>query len=648
MKLFEEVNIGLLRLKNRIVMAPMNTGGLSNSDGSLSQRAIDYYTERAKGGVGMIITGAARVTRKFERDKETIPLWMPFADHMIHVHWINDLAERCHDYGTKLAIQLTPGGGRISGPYLQEHGLSIGPSANKCFYPPYKNTRELTVEEIHIFIKEFEKSASIIKQAGADAIELHGHEGYLLDQFSCSLWNRRKDQYGGSLENRLRFAKELIGAIKKGAGDDFPVIFRYGLTHYLEGGRTEQEGIDMARLLESYGADALDIDAGSYEKWYLPHPPSTIKAGEFIHLAEKAKSVVSIPVISSGKISYPDVAEEAVMENKADLIALGRPLIADPEWVNKTELGQQDTILPCIGCHEGCLKRLSLYKSISCAVNPAAGNETYLKIERSENPKKILIIGGGVTGIVSSIVLTKRGHKVVLIEKQDELGGNFRLSMLPEFKQDYRKYIEYLIKQLVINSVEVRLGHKFETQKDIKEFQPDIIINASGARFKKHNISGLEPRYLSNISDCFSKKDFHGHHVIVGGGLVGAEAALNIAMNGGKCTVIEIKSNIAANAYRPNRDHLLALLEEQGVSLKTNSEVISVSDNTIICRNNLSKTSESINFEKIVYCAGMEPRVIEIDLSLKDNLKFITLGDANKPGMVIDAVWDAYRKMRLI
>lgn len=648
MKLFEEVNIGLLRLKNRVVMAPMNTGGLNNSDGSLSQRAIDYYTERAKGGVGLIITGAARVTRKFERDKETIPLWMPFADHMIHVHWINDLAERCHDYGTKLAIQLTPGGGRISGPYLQEHGLSIGPSENKCFYPPYKNTRELTVEEIQTFIKEFEKSASIIKQAGADAIELHGHEGYLLDQFSCSLWNHRKDEYGGSLENRLRFAKELIGAIKKGAGDGFPVIFRYGLTHYLEGGRTEQEGMDMARLLESYGADALDIDAGSYEKWYLPHPPSTIKAGDFIHLAEKAKSVVSIPVISSGKISYPDIAEEAVVKGKIDLIALGRPLIADPEWVNKAELGQQDTILPCIGCHEGCLKRLSLYKSISCAVNPEAGNESYLKIGQSENPKKILIIGGGVTGMVSSIVLTQRGHQVVLIEKHNELGGNFRLSLLPEFKNDYRKYIEYLKKQLEINSVEVRLGHKFESENDIRQFQPEIIINASGAEFKKHNISGLDPRCLTDIFDCFSGKEFHGHHVIIGGGLVGAEAALNIAMNGGKSTVIEIKSKIASNAYRPNRDHLLALLEEHEVSLKTNSEVINVSDNIITYRNNVSNSSESIVFESIVYCAGMEPRKIEIDPTLNKNLKLITLGDANRPGMVIDAVWDAYRKMRLI
>lgn len=648
MKLFEEINIGSLRLKNRIVMAPMNTGGLNNSDGSLSQRAIDYYTERAKGGVGLIITGAARVTRKFERDKETIPLWMPFADHMIHIHWINDLAERCHDYGTKLAIQLTPGGGRISGPYLQEYGLSIGPSANKCFYPPYKNTRELTVEEIQIFIKEFEKSASIIKQAGADAIELHGHEGYLLDQFSCSLWNRRQDQYGGNLENRLRFAKELIGAIKKGAGNDFPVIFRYGLTHYLEGGRTEQEGMEMARLLECYGADALDIDAGSYEKWYYPHPPSTIKAGDFIHLAEKAKSVVNIPVISSGKISYPPIAEEAVSQNKADLIALGRPLIADPEWVNKAQNDQQDQILPCIGCHEGCLKRLSLYKSISCAVNPAAGNESYLKIEKSKNTKKVLVIGGGVAGIVSSLVLTKRGHHVILIEEKGELGGNFRLSKLPDFKYDYRKYIEYLIRQLEINSVEVLLNHKFESKNDITEFQPEIIINAAGAKFKKQSIEGLEDHYLADVFECFAKRNFQGHYVIIGGGLVGAEAALNIAMNGGKSTIIEIKSNIASNAFRPNRDHLIKLLEDLGVNIKTNTEVLSVNNKTISFRNNVSHNSESIIFDKIVYCAGMEPRKLKFDAVNTREIKVIDMGDSDRPGMVIDAVWGSYRKLRLI
>ena len=262
MNLFTPGYIGNLKLNNRVLMSPMNVGGNNDTDGCLSIRGINYYVERARGGVGMIVTGATRVTRKFERDPQTIPLWMLFADHMIHGKWISELAERCHDYGTKVCIQLTAGGGRIAGAYAQTHGLAISASSTPCFYPPYLLTREMTKEDIKIFIQAFEQAARVIKNAGADAIQIHGHQGYLIDQFTTSLWNHRTDEYGGSLENRLRFPKELIEAIKRGTGDDFPVIYRYGLTHYLEGGRTIEEGVEMAKLLESYGADALDIDSG--------------------------------------------------------------------------------------------------------------------------------------------------------------------------------------------------------------------------------------------------------------------------------------------------------------------------------------------------------------------------------------------------
>ena len=310
MKILEKACIGKVEIKNRVVMAPMNVGALNNSDGTFSERAIEYFTERAKGGVGLIITGSVRVTREFERSKDTIPLWMPFADHKIHIGSITELVERCHDYGAKVAIQLSPGGGRQAGSYAQIHGLAIGPSEIDCFYPPHYKTRALTKEDIQKFLDAFRFAASIVKIAGADAIQLHGHEGYLLDQFSTALWNRRTDEYGGCLANRLRFAKELIEAVKDGAGADFPVIYRYGLSHFIPGGRTIEEGMEMAKLLESYGTDALDIDAGCYDSWYFPHPPGTVKAGAFAYLAEKVKKVVHIPVITSGKISYPEIAEQ--------------------------------------------------------------------------------------------------------------------------------------------------------------------------------------------------------------------------------------------------------------------------------------------------------------------------------------------------
>lgn len=264
-KLFEPGVIGNLYLKNRVIMSPMNVGGNNETDGCLSQRGIDYFVERAKGGTGMVVTGVVRVTREFERDNTVIPVWMLFADHMVHGKWISQLAERCHDYDTSVCVQLTCGGGRIAGGYAQEHGLAIGPSPNPCLNPPHNYTRPLTKGEIKKFVDAFCQAARLIKNAGADAIQIHGHQGYLIDQFTTSLWNHRTDEYGGSLENRLRFSRELIEAIKKGAGKDFPVIYRYGLTHYLEGGRTIEEGVEMAKLLESYGVDALDIDSGCYE-----------------------------------------------------------------------------------------------------------------------------------------------------------------------------------------------------------------------------------------------------------------------------------------------------------------------------------------------------------------------------------------------
>lgn len=261
-----------------------------------------------------------------------------FADHMIHGKWINDLSEKCHDYDTAVCIQLTAGGGRLAGAYAQNHSFAIAPSEVPCFYPPHKNARMMTKEEIKTMVLAFENAARLIKNAGADAIQIHGHQGYLIDQFTTSLWNHRLDEYGGSLENRLRFPKELIEAIKRGAGNDFPVIYRYGLTHYIDGGRTIEEGLEMAKLLESYGVDALDIDSGCYENNYYPHPPTTIPCGSFSYLAEAVKKEVMIPIISSTRIGYPDIAEQIIEARQADFVSLGRPLIADPMWCKKQKI----------------------------------------------------------------------------------------------------------------------------------------------------------------------------------------------------------------------------------------------------------------------------------------------------------------------
>lgn len=623
-------------------MSPMNVGGNNDTDGCLSQRGIDYFVERAKGGVGMIVTGATRVTRRFERDEKTIPLWMLFADHMVHGKWISELSERCHDYGTCVCIQLTGGGGRIAGSYAQENGLAIGPSATSCFYPPHKNTKELTKGEIKDFVKAFENAARLIKNAGADAIQIHGHQGYLIDQFTTSLWNHRTDEYGGSLENRLRFPKELIEAIKRGAGNDFPVIYRYGLTHYLEGGRTIEEGVEMARLLESYGVDALDIDSGCYENNYYPHPPSTIPCGSFSKLAAEVKKAVQIPVIASTRIGYPDIAEEILEKGEADFVSLGRPLIADPYWCKKTQKGEVDSIRPCIACHEGCLRRLMVYKSLSCAVNPQAGDEHYLELRETQEKKKAVVIGGGIAGMVAAITLRKRGHLVTLFEKDEELGGNFKSSYLPSFKNDYRKYIQYLTKQLNESGASIKLGTE-ATPEIIKGQNPDIIINAVGASFKYIPLPGLNANMLTNPFTLYENKGFERKRVvIIGGGLVGVEAAINVAQKGGKPILIEKTSRIAASAYPVNRQHLETLLADLNVEVYLNTDVLNFKGQVVTIKT--QKEEKKLKFDIVSECVGVKPN--EPDLSEYDTV--ITVGDADNPLNVMNAVWTAFRKCRLL
>ena len=643
MRLFTPGKIGDLKLKNRVIMSPMNVGGNNDSDGCLSQRGIDYFVERAKGGTGMIVTGATRVTRKFERDKETIPLWMLFADHMIHCKWISELAERCHDYGAKLCIQLTAGGGRIAGAYAQTHGLAISASSTSCFYSPYLLTREITKDEIAVFLQAFEQAAKLIKNAGADAIQIHGHQGYLIDQFTTSLWNHRTDEYGGSLENRLRFPKELIEAIKRGAGDNFPVIYRYGLTHYLEGGRTIEEGVEMAKLLELYGVDAIDIDSGCYENNYYPHPPSTIPCGSFSYLSEKVRKAVGIPVISSARIGYPEIAEKIIEDGQADFVSLGRPLIADPYWCLKAKQGDNEDIRPCIACHEGCLRRLMVYKNVSCAVNPQAGDEKYLKCEKTVTPKKALVIGGGVAGMVAALTLDARGHEVTLCEKECELGGNLKLKFLPDFKDDYRRYINYLMHRLEKSDVVIQLNTVVASDT-IKEKNPDIVIDASGSSFKRIHVEGLEGERLVNPFSLYEDKDFTDQRVvIIGGGLVGVEAAINVAKKGGKPVIIEKKKGLANKAYKLNREHLELLLHQLSVPVYLDANIKKVDGERIFFDVD-GKVVMCEEFDVITECIGLESNKMNLDY----DGEVVTIGDADHPANVMNAVWQAYRQCRLL
>jgi len=476
-ELFELGKIGKLQTKNRIVMAPMGLTGLTEPDGRISDRGIDYYVARAKGGVGLITTGSVAVEQEIENDLyEGLWSFRPRIDREIYVSQWSVLANALHDYGAKLSIQLTAGAGQMASPHMLRSQGAVAPSAQPCLWDSKVIARELTIEEIEKLVRAFGLAAILVKNAGIDAIELHAHGGYLFDQFMTPLWNKRKDKYGGDLEGRLRFPLEVVASIKAAVGEDFPVVYRYSIKHYIEGGREVEESQEIARRLEQAGVDAVHASGGGFgSQLHRAYQPP----GNMVDLPEAVKKVVSIPVIAVGRLGKPEVAEKVLREGKADFIALGRPLLADPEWPNKVKEGRLDDICPCIGCHDGCYGQMSQHKYLSCTVNPATGMEREFTLKPAEKQKSVLVIGGGPGGMEAAMVAASRGHQVILWEKSNQLGGNLIPASVPDFKEDLRLLISYLSTQIRKLGVDIKLGRS-ATPEMVQEMAPEVVIIATG------------------------------------------------------------------------------------------------------------------------------------------------------------------------
>jgi 2-enoate reductase len=618
MKLFERGKIGTLFIKNRIVMDAINIQMATPvDDAALTSRAIDFYVARAKGGVGLIKTTFMRPNRKLE-----FSIGEPVVNSERCVSWLNDLAEAVHDYGAKVCVQLSPGLGRIPGPKPSlPHGGLVGPSAFPSFRDPsgqlpvlgpgrypaqgerHVMIRELTIQEIEELIKDFEFSSKIIRLADIDAIEIHGHQGYLLDMFLTSLWNKRTDKYGGTLDGRLRLALELVAAVKRGAGADFPVLFKYPLTHYLEGGRDIQEGLEIARRLEAAGVDALTINGGCYETYNRVQPATTQPRGCFVGLAEMAKKAVKIPIITSGKVGYPDLAEKILREGKADFIGLARYLLADPEWPNKVKEKRTEDIIPCVGCHEGCLARVRKFQRIGCAVNPVTGVEKELTILSTAKKKSVLVIGGGPAGMEAARVSALRGHHVTLWEKEDALGGNLIPAAVPAFKDDYKLLVQYLLTQVRKLRVTVERNREATTEL-IQAFAPDVVFIATGATQIIPEMEGLEQgmkngRVMTAV-DLLLEKGKPGKSVVVmGAGLIGCETALHLAQKGCNVTIAGGR-RLAHDMVWGNALDLLKLLDDHHVKILTNSHVRRITESGV------SSAQQQIAADTVVLAIGMK------------------------------------------
>ena len=595
MRLLEPGRIGAMELKNRVIMPAMGIRGTVEKDGDWGDRVIAYYTARAAGGVALVTPEMVFASRAVELAASDC---LDLASDQ-HLKSVRRLADSLGQYGCKLSVQLTAGFGRVVPPYilpewwtedpLPEHLKPVSASVNDNHYLPNNrkfDSRPLTTEEAAALAQSFGPAARRAREGGAACVELHGHEGYLLDQFMTELWNRRDDHYGGTPEKRLNFAREAIAAIKREAGEDFPLIYRFGLTHYLPGGREPEEGLLIARELEKMGVNALHVDAGCYETHWWPHPPQYQEPGCMVSLAQQVKEQVSIPVIAVGRLQYPDLAESVIAEGKADFVAMGRGLLADPDLINKVAADEQEDIIPCIGCHEGCLWQMAEGKPTSCALRPTTGHEIEWPLLPLEQKASLLVVGGGPAGIEATRAGVERGFDVTLWEATEQLGGNLWPAAEPSFKLDIARYLAYLRHLVKKLPIEVELK-KRGTAQEIVDFGADYVVLATGAEMEALPFQSTETVKILTAIDLLTGEDTsRGENILVmGGGLVGCETAVHLARQGKQVTLSTRRSKDKLGADivdRSNREMLIAMIEDAGIRVLDNSIPIRLESGAIV------------------------------------------------------------------
>ena len=662
-KLFEPMKIGGVEIKNHIAMAPMANLGLIAEDGCYTKRVVDYYVERAKGGTGLIITGAVKVENEIEKLKmPSFPCITINPTHFIQTS--SELTERVHAYGAKVFIQITLGLGRSGAPAFLD-GQPVAPSAIPNYWDPTVTCRELTTKEVETMVERFGEAAVIAEEAGFDGMEIHAvHEGYLLDQFTLSLFNRRTDKYGGDLKGRLTLPSEIVKEIKGAVGAKFPVILRYSIKSYIkdwrqgglpgekfrELGRDLEEGMEAAKILEQAGYDALDADCGTYDAWYWAHPPMYQDYGCYLPFTERLKREVGIPVLSAGRLDLPGLGEKALQDGKLDMVVIGRGLLADPELPNKLMVGEEDRIRPCIACHDGCMGRMFIARPLSCAVNPAAGREDEYGIPPARVRKNVLIVGGGMAGMEAARVASIRGHDVTLYEKRDKLGGHVIEGSVHDFKLADRNLIKWYETELRELGIDVFLNTEI-TEKDILDRRPDAVVVASGSTPIKLKLPGIDDARVCAAEDLLAGKKTAGNQVVViGGGLVGCEAALWLAKQGKEVKIVEALPEILRSG-RPiphmNRIMLIDLLKFHKVEAITNTSLLEVKkDGVVLIDKNFRQTS--LKADTVVIAVGYKP-----DNKLYNDLtgkipELYNIGDSREAANIMNAIWDAYEVARNI
>ncbi len=633
-RLLSPGKIGNMEIRNRIVMPPMGTN-YADDEGFVTERLARYYEARAEGGAGLIIVEVAAVAPEGKAIVNQIGIW---ADKFIP--GLRYLAGKIKKHGARAAIQLHHAGRQTT---RRNTGYQpVAPSALPC--PVCLDApRELSVDEIKGIVEAFGHAARRAREAGFDAVELHGTHGYLINQFLSPYSNRRTDEYGGDRERRMRFPLEVLRAVRRAVGDGFPVIFRINANEYVEGGITPEEGKDFALRLDREGVEALHVSAGVYGS---PAPMVATMSTPDTPLADYAaaiKKAASIPIITVGKFHDPEQGEAALESGMADFIAIGRGMITDSHFAKKVELGQIENIRKCIQCNQKCIDPLLTYgKPVSCIYNARVGKEVDFPFEKAPRSKKVVVVGAGPAGLEAARVARERGHRVILFEREGETGGQGRLAMAPPKKDRFGEILRYLRHRTAALGVEFRLNSNADVETVLKE-KPDAVILATGARPLIPEIPGIKEQKVPTAWEVLQGKVKPGKRVaIIGGGLTGCETAEFLAEKGHQVTVLEMGAEPARDQSFSLRGELLSRLElNPNVEIKTGATVTAVNGRTINFRSGEGEQSLQ-DVDTIVLAAGAVA-CNPLEGELKQRLDEVyAIGDCDRPRNAGEAIHEAF------
>ena len=629
-KLFSPFTVKNIYLKNRIVM-PSLASFLIADDGSITDATIEHYRRRAAGGPAMVMMEACAVS-----PEGIVSTHQPVIYDDRYIDGLSKIAAAIKEEGAVAAVQLHHGGRQISAKVI--HRKPLAPSPLPC--PVIRGDVEpLTVDGIQNLVQIFGDAAVRSYRAGFELIEIHGAHGYLVNQFLSNFSNIREDQYGGDVAGRTRFAREIVEEVCKRIGDALPISFKISAEEYVDGGLTTKESIEILKILIKAGIDLVQVSAGNDVTPEWISQPMFMEKACLVESACQIKKALDIPVMAVGRINDPQIADDIIRQEKADLVCIGRGLLADPEMPLKAKSGRLDEIRTCIACNT-CMQSIFRKGRIECLVNPMLGREEEMAFIPTKNPKRVMVIGGGPGGLNVAWVAAKRGHTVHVYEKKNVLGGQLVPGSTPGHKAELRSLIRFQIKQAELYGVICHLNHEV-TANDVKALDPDVVVLATGSLPALPPVPGIEKEIMLTYEDVLNGGSIPSNRVVVvGGGPTGLELALYLSEQGCTVTVIEMLPKIGSGMESITRKVILHQLKKSNAAILTDTRLSKIEDNGVVVVNQ-DKREKFIEAEKVVIAIGTKPDTRLYDKIKPLGYKIYQIGDCLEPRSAKDAIYDS-------